>query len=993
MKQLWLLAVLSWPLICAFGQTTDQQAAYQQALKAYLGGQFDESRQITRQLLEQYPQQDGFALDLNLLLAKNYDALNENEAIIPLVSRIEALLSQEHTRAPWHTVWALYFRGLTQIYQGELDSGIQAYQQALELLPPAPGGPEADVIPLLHNHLGYLLMERNQPDTALFHLEKAYAIWQDNPGVNAQGNTVRILTNIGRLYKERFQPDRALHYSQQALRMARRYFGQASEAAVDAAANHALLLEQLNRFPEAEATYQSIAPYLDQVDQRIHSNILGNWGVLYRHWERYEQSLVKLRAAADLDRSLLPEKDPAYVGSLINIAGIYFRTGRIEEVLPVLAEADSIANRYGSSYHPTLIGAIGLTFSQLNRPQEALEYLQKALAFATRTPELLSADGWPNPPLERFVVASNSPHLDYLRFKTMALWNIYEQDPDPAYLDVAFDTYALLHDLLQKTFLYADIWQDNKLQTNLKFAMEGLLKTSYTLQQAGKENRLEEVYSYLQQSKGLSIRVQRQAANTRDDASPELDSLQKAVIATEQALFMAQRSPDYSLGDSLEQRIIQLNDALKAKKPSLPTGFLEVPEYAVLQAALPPESLFLETYLTEAGVYNLAITSDELRLFFGESQQAIPELIQQTRRSLANWDYIRTQPDSAKFYLARGGQALYQLLLAPVLETYPQCNQLLIAPNDILSALPYAILLPGSEPLVDQAYRNWPFLLRNYNLSYAYSASVWLEQSQRKAPNKARYLAAFAPRYEASDTSFQASANPAQDIPTRSLPYALREAKAICDLTGGDLFAGSTATKSGFWATVDRYRLLHLAMHGVVEADNPSFSRLIFTNDSSAQTAILYANELYNRQLNLDLVVLSACNTGVGESVQSEGMLSLGHAFATAGASATVITLWPVADAAGMQLISNFYTQLWSGMPKSQALQQAKVQFLEKAASDLEGHPYFWAAYQLYGADAPIAQSSPSWHSWLGFILAGGFFVGLFGYWRLNNKAVQQPAA
>jgi hypothetical protein len=122
-------------------------------------------------------------------------------------------------------------------------------------------------------------------------------------------------------------------------------------------------------------------------------------------------------------------------------------------------------------------------------------------------------------------------------------------------------------------------------------------------------------------------------------------------------------------------------------------------------------------------------------------------------------------------------------------------------------------------------------------------------------------------------------------------------------------------------------------------------------------------------------------------------MLSLGHAFATAGAAATVITLWPVADAAGMQLIRSFYTQLWSGMPKSQALQQAKVQFLDKTASDLEGHPYFWAAYQLYGADAPIDQNSPSWHSWLSFILAGGFIVGLLVYWSLNNKAVQQPAA
>jgi CHAT domain-containing protein len=168
-------------------------------------------------------------------------------------------------------------------------------------------------------------------------------------------------------------------------------------------------------------------------------------------------------------------------------------------------------------------------------------------------------------------------------------------------------------------------------------------------------------------------------------------------------------------------------------------------------------------------------------------------------------------------------------------------------------------------------------------------------------------------------------------------------------------------------------------MHGIAEQEDPAFSRLIFAMDTSAPS-VLYANELYSRRLHAELVVLSACNTGWGESVQSEGILSLGHAFSAAGVSATIITLWPVADAAGMRLVGDFYERLRAGDRKSRALQRAKQSFLEQAASDLEGHPYFWAAYQLYGNDAAVQKNRFFWYLWLIALLVGSTFVWLL--WR-----------
>ncbi|HKK77436.1 MAG TPA: CHAT domain-containing tetratricopeptide repeat protein [Saprospiraceae bacterium] len=985
MKRGWLAVVLSAIAFCAFGQTAGQQADYQRALSAYRGNQFEQSAQLSQQLLDEYSAEDTFTLNLYLLLAKNYAILDQTERIGPLAEKIERILSRASIVTPQCEVWLLYLKGLSYTAIGTSEEAIQAFQQALAQAP----GDNLDfadgVVPSIHNDLGYQLMDNNQPEQALFHLEKAYAMWQVDPGGNAEVKLVEILTNIGRVYKDLFQSDRAMRYSREAVRQAKQFFGVGAKEAVEAAANHALLLVQLDELAAAERTYQGLESYLGEVDGRTQSAILGNWGILYRQWEKYDQALEKMRAAANIDRRFLPEKNPAYVGSLINIAGIYFRTGRTAEVLPILYEADSLANLYGSPHHATIVGAIGLTFSQLDRPQAALEYIQKALAAATRTPEILPLSGWPNPPLDNFVVAANSAHLDYLRFKTLALWTIYESDPKEIYLEAAFDTYALLHDLLQKTFLYADIWQDNKLQTSLKYAMEGLLKTSYVLQEAGVDNRLAEVYTYLQQSKGLSIRVNTRELQTAVNSEVEtalLDSLQKSVIRTEQSLFLAQRNPDRSLTDSLERDLLQLYDALESREESLPTGFLEVSDHEALQAELAADALFLETYLAPDGVYTLVISAKNLHLFFGESQRDIPAMIQEMRRALSDWSFIQQQPDSAKAILATVGHDLYQLLLDPILSAYPEDYQLMIAPNGMLAALPYAVLPRQSAGLTEQAYRNWPYLMQDYSLTYAYSATVWLDQRQHKAKYGRKYLAAFAPDYEQTMTIQENDKAIAslQRSSTWSLPFAGEEAQRICELIGGDLYAGGKATKENFWKTADQYRLLHLAMHGIAEQQDPAFSRLIFAADSTNQASVLYANELYSRRLNAELVVLSACNTGWGESVQSEGILSLGHAFSTAGVSATVITLWPVADAVGMQLVSNFYERLRTGDRKSQALQFAKQRFLERAASDLEGHPYFWAAYQLYGNDAAVAKNRFPWYTWGLAVLVGGLFVGLF--WR-----------
>ena len=102
--------------------------------------------------------------------------------------------------------------------------------------------------------------------------------------------------------------------------------------------------------------------------------------------------------------------------------------------------------------------------------------------------------------------------------------------------------------------------------------------------------------------------------------------------------------------------------------------------------------------------------------------------------------------------------------------------------------------------------------------------------------------------------------------------------------------------------------------------------------------------DIYNLSLNADLVVLSACETGIGELKRGEGIISLARAFAYAGAKSIVTTLWSVDDARTKDLMVFFYRNLLQGMPKDEALARARSDYFEKYKG-ANAHPYFWAGF------------------------------------------------
>ncbi|HZF38060.1 MAG TPA: CHAT domain-containing protein, partial [Blastocatellia bacterium] len=186
------------------------------------------------------------------------------------------------------------------------------------------------------------------------------------------------------------------------------------------------------------------------------------------------------------------------------------------------------------------------------------------------------------------------------------------------------------------------------------------------------------------------------------------------------------------------------------------------------------------------------------------------------------------------------------------------------------------------------------------------------------------------------------------------LAFSRREAESIIALTPGGTGLKATDFSASRALAMSRelsqYRILHFATHGLLNSERPELSGLVFSlidQEGKPQDGFLRLHEIYNLQLNADLIVLSACETGLGKEIKGEGLIGLTRGFMYAGAPRVVASLWSVDDLATAELMKLFYQRmLKDGLPAGAALRAAQ---LELSREKRWASPYFWAGFVLHG--------------------------------------------
>ncbi|MCH7400742.1 CHAT domain-containing protein [Belliella kenyensis] len=307
---------------------------------------------------------------------------------------------------------------------------------------------------------------------------------------------------------------------------------------------------------------------------------------------------------------------------------------------------------------------------------------------------------------------------------------------------------------------------------------------------------------------------------------------------------------------------------------------------------------------------------------------------------------------------------LYEILLQDYINQ--DIKRIVIFPYGNIGLVPFAALLD----------RNGKYLIENHAVSLNNSTKI--NQAKWNITPASNEILAFAPYFE----SFE------QDIQRNlygSLKGTKQEIAGISNFFNLSLFEGNNATKLNFLKECKKSRLIHLATHAFAES-NVLFSKIIFSGSEMENEHSLFGYEIPEIDLNVDMLILSACQTGYGRFELGEGVSSLAKLFENSGARSLVYTLWKVDDYASAELISKFYKYLDTGMDKDLAIQAAQIEYLREntGKKDL---PYYWAGFVLSGDLTPV-KSKFSMYYVFALALLTVFIFWIFRRYIFRSKNV-----
>ena len=322
--------------------------------------------------------------------------------------------------------------------------------------------------------------------------------------------------------------------------------------------------------------------------------------------------------------------------------------------------------------------------------------------------------------------------------------------------------------------------------------------------------------------------------------------------------------------------------------------------------------------------------------------------VQKFRNLLVSPDFNNAGNEFKEFKTL--GLYLYNTLILPALP-YLESNRITISPNNLLSYIPFEIIPVNGKNVEIESYKKIDYMMNKFDISYTYSATLQGENRKREL-NANNHVIAFAPEYQndLKTKNVLQSRQQLDDI-LADLPFARSEADYVYKLLGGKLYSGKAAVKSIYKSEAGEYGILHLSMHAIINDEDPMYSTLVFSSDSSDfGDRFLRTFEIYGIPLKAKMVMLSSCNTGVGKLYSGEGIFSLARGFAFAGSKSVVMSMWKIDDKSGSEIVKSYYDYLKKGYSKSLSLKKAKIDFLN-SADQLRAHPYFWGALTVYGSN------------------------------------------
>ena len=896
----------------------------------------------------------------------------------------------------------------------------------------------ADKIELyvLYNSLGIVMWNASKIDSALFYMKKAVAVTDelDTLPVNRYYRKALMQGNISNVYWEQAKVEESVRNAEQSIANYKKYCvyaGNESEKRKGwkgyfmSVLNLATSYIELGNFRQAlsllDYNYaEALSVFGDRSPEAY--KVLLKTGTIYYYQREFKKALDYLKKSFDFWNIQEPgfwlAQNCAYIGYTYEALGLnkeaseyYNKTDNIykkiqgdEYSLEYLAFLSKKANFYalnGKSAEAIRTGETGLQYAIRNQGEASLISIyqlndmaglfmdmkdyRRSLQYSNRALEainnMLSKSG---SLLDSISIGIKKPSA--LLKKAKAEYNLLPLKDSLSIIKILKDVDEANEELIYRKSILTDQSDVNTLLENNRQLTDFIKQLNYELfKLSGNNGCIDKIINVHEATlySRIRSRMDKQKA-IRFARLPKSVQQEEAVINEQlQNALKGSGTSDEKIAAYMNA-IAKWNifqQTLKASYPGYyrmrygPTS-IAVKE---LSRLIPTDVTLIRYLFSDEALFALVVTNNGQK-FISLPYQGLKDKI--TLLSAAGADAARTTALAFQ---------LYEQLWKPI-QNEIKSRRIIIIPDGILYNLSFAMLTPVATGSFAELSKNC--LLNRYAISYHYSLLALQADAEPAKKMKGNFVA-FAPGFfEKTRQQYLAIAKndslhlDKTYLSLLPLPFTHKLVNRIKEKFGGSVFSENGSTADVFRTESGNNHIIHIATHAEANNDYPEYSRLIFAKDNNNPMAenSVYLYDIYNCDLTSDLSVLTACESGKPGYQDGEGMISMAHAFSYAGSKSIMTGLWKLDEQATALITGHFYTYLKAGLSKDEALQKAKLDYLQTANGRMIA-PQYWAGLVLMGnTDAILLQNN---RQWLYYVIAAVSVCALLFFSYRKKKAAK----
>ena len=857
--------------------------------------------------------------------------------------------------------------------------------------------------------VGYFEDSDGNYEEAIQNYKKSIELSQEIDNLDETGKIlIQALNNIGVAYRRAGEIELAREQYETNLDLTRRVYGENHIEMATAYNNIGTIYYIQQDIGRAAEYFIRSAGIIERNFGPDHSRLgaaLNNAGLCYYGLENYEKAASYLERAQRVKEASLGMNHPESAIGYSNLASIHIQNEDYEAAEQNYLRSIAVRENNFGENHPSLVDPkiqIGkLYLNYLDRPEQGRRYFTSALSIGLDRlveshPDVADA----------FMLIGQTYHnegnyseaLNHYRQAMELLYGPYNLQENPDFERPFADPVKIVEILQSISGAYrhlspgfdkndyqhayrAAVWAVDLIDVlQLSYKNESsklrLVDQNYSIftsavevlselySHTDDEEYLHEMFKFIEKSRGrvaleLLQNVSAQSfagvpqhiIESENDFNAEIDRLQQNVFSEQEKGDDANRKLIQALQDSVFIKKRQYEDFARNIEKQYPVYYDLKYDQSVIslngaRSLLKEDETMISYVLGSEQIYALILSREDVNVTTFPRPERFTENIDQLRENI-----IRGESDK---YKERAHQ-LYEGLFKP-LEPYISGQNVLIMPDQGMHYLPFEVLLTNYPD--HTTYEKMPYLLKEYTISYVPSATVLNIMDERKPENPANLLAVapfsseiVRPEVEVNEVEYASTVGPLllTRHETQSIASLFSEKRSWSEYFKPHdvkLLAGSNATLGKLKETdLIKYNYIHFATHAFINRNNPAFSGIMMYPDDEG-SSVSYISDIYNMELNADLVVLGACETGLGSSYRGEGLIGFTRAFIYAGASNLVVSMWKVNDQSTMYLMIDFYDHIRDGYSYSEALRQAKLNAIRKPNM---ADPVNWASFILTG--------------------------------------------